>query len=40
MAVTNSEVRVAQEERSHMRMTLEDRLDPAARERLWKLLGR
>ena len=40
MAVTNSEVRVAQEERTHMRMTLEDRLDPAAREKLWKLLGR
>ena len=31
---------VAREERSHGRMTLEDRLSPEAREKLWKLLGR
>ena len=31
---------VAREERSHSRMTLEDRLSPAEREKLWKLLGR
>lgn len=31
---------VAREERSHARMTLEDRLSPEAREKLWKLLGR
>ncbi len=30
----------AREERSHARMTLEDRLSPEAREKLWKLLGR
>lgn len=31
---------VAREERNHSRMTLEDRLSPAEREKLWKLLGR
>jgi len=31
---------LAREERSHARMTLEDRLSPEAREKLWKLLGR
>ena len=34
------DVEVSREERSHMHMTLEDRLDPASREKLWKLLGR
>lgn len=37
---TNEEVVVAHEERTHMRMTMEDRLDPAVRDKLWKLLGR
>lgn len=31
---------IAREERSHSRMTLEDRLSPEEREKLWKLLGR
>ena len=38
--VVRKDVTVSHEERTHMRMTLEDRLDPAAREKLWKLLGR
>ena len=38
--VTNSEVEVAHAERTHMHMTMEDRLDPATRDALWKLLGR
>ena len=40
IGVTNAEVSVAREECTYMHMTLEDRLDPAAREKLWKLLGR
>lgn len=40
MQATNEEVREARDDRSHMRMTVEDRLDPASREKLWKLLGR
>lgn len=40
MQVENQSVRVAHEERTYMHMTLEDRLDPASREKLWKLLGR
>lgn len=32
------DVEVAREERSHSRMTLEDRLSPEAREKLWRLL--
>lgn len=40
MKTANEEVAVARDDRSHMRMTVEDRLDPASRERLWKLLGR
>ena len=31
---------VARAERSHGRMTVEDRLSPEAREKLWRLLGR
>lgn len=38
--VTNAEVAEAHTERTHMRMTMEDRLDPATRDALWKLLGR
>lgn len=38
--VTSTDIEVAREERSHGRMTLEDRLSPADREKLWKLLGR
>ena len=38
--VVRRDVAVARDERTHMRMTLEDRLDPASREKLWKLLGR
>ena len=38
--VVRHDVEVSREERSHMHMTLEDRLDPASREKLWKLLGR
>lgn len=38
--VVEREARVARDERTHMRMTLEDRLDPASRQKLWKLLGR
>ena len=40
MQTVNDEVREAQGERTHMRMTMEDRLDPAVREKLWKMLGR
>ena len=40
MKTMNDEVVVAHDDRSHMRMTVEDRLDPASREKLWKLLGR
>lgn len=40
MQVANEEVAVARDERTHMRMTMEDRLDPQTREKLWKLLGR
>lgn len=34
------EARVAAEERSHQRLTVEDRLDPETRERLNRMLGR
>lgn len=34
------DVAVSHEERSHMRMTMEDRLSPETRAKLWKLLGR
>ena len=37
---TNNEVAEAREERTHMHMTMEDRLDPTTRDALWKLLGR
>lgn len=40
IAVVEKEAHVARDERTHMRMTLEDRLDPASRQKLWKLLGR
>jgi len=40
MQVENQGVQVAREERNHMHMTLEDRLDPASREKLWRLLGK
>ncbi len=38
--VVEKEARVAHEERARMKMTMEDRLDPATREKLWKLMGR
>lgn len=34
------DVAQARQDRSHGRMTVEDRLSPEAREKLWKLLGR
>lgn len=37
---TNEEVAAAHDERSYMHMTMEDRIDPATRAKLWKLLGR
>lgn len=37
---TTAEISVAHEERSHGRMTLEDRLSPEAREKLNRMLGR
>lgn len=40
IAVAEKESRAARDERTHMRMTLEDRLDPVSRQKLWKLLGR
>lgn len=38
--VVEAEAHAAHVERTHMHMTLEDRLDPSAREKLWKLLGK
>jgi predicted RNA-binding protein with PIN domain len=38
--VTSSDIETAREERTYGRMTLEDRLSPEAREKLWKMLGR
>ena len=38
--VVEEDAHVARDERTHMRMTMEDRLDPSTREKLWKLLGR
>ncbi|MBR3157555.1 MAG: NYN domain-containing protein [Atopobiaceae bacterium] len=40
MQVTNEEVAIEHDDRAHMRMTVEDRLSPEAREKLWKLIGR
>ncbi|MBR3325986.1 MAG: NYN domain-containing protein [Atopobiaceae bacterium] len=40
MQVTNEEVEVAHDDRAHMHLTMEDRLSPETREKLWKLLGR
>ena len=40
MQMTNAEVGVERDDRSHMRMTVEDRLSPESREKLWRLLGR
>lgn len=37
---TNAEVAAAHADATHMRMTMEDRLDPATRDKLWRLLGR
>lgn len=36
----DEEVHQAQEERTHQRMTIEDRLSPEQRQKLWKLMGR
>ncbi len=38
--IVSRDVETSREERSHGRMTLEDRLSPEAREKLWKMLGR
>ena len=38
--VVEQDAHVARDERTHMHMTMEDRLDPATRDKLWKLLGR
>ena len=38
--VVSQDVETARVERTHSRMTLEDRLSPEAREKLWKLMGR
>ena len=38
--VTNAQIETERVERSYSRMTVEDRLSPEAREKLWKLLGR
>lgn len=38
--VVSNEIDTARTERSYGRMTLEDRLSPEAREKLWKMLGR
>ncbi len=40
MQVTNEEVAIEHDDRAHMRMTVEDRLSPEAREKLWELIGR
>ncbi len=40
IAVVEEEAHVARDDRTHMRLTMEDRLDSATREKLWKLLGR
>lgn len=36
----DEEVRIAKDERTHQHMTLEDRLSPEEREKLWKLMGK
>ena len=38
--VVRHDAAVSKNERTHMRLTLEDRLSPEARERLWAMLGR
>lgn len=40
LQLTNQDIETSREERSYGHMTLEDRLSPEAREKLWKLLGR
>ncbi len=40
MQVANDQVALAHDDRSHMRMTVEDRLSPDLRAKLWELLGR
>lgn len=40
MDVVDRDVTTAREERSHGRMTIEDRLSSEQREKLWKLMGR
>ncbi|MBR3326120.1 MAG: NYN domain-containing protein [Atopobiaceae bacterium] len=40
MDVVEQDVTTAREERSHGRMTIEDRLSPEQREKLWKMMGR
>ena len=40
LAITSRDIEVSRQERSYGHMTLEDRLSPEAREKLWKLLGR
>ena len=40
LAHTSADIEEARTERSYGHMTLEDRLSPEAREKLWKMLGR
>ena len=40
MEAVRRDVRTLRDERAHMRMTVEDRLTPEARAKLWELLGR
>lgn len=40
MQVVNEEVTVERDDRTHMRLTMEDRLSPQTREKLWRMLGR
>jgi predicted RNA-binding protein with PIN domain len=38
--IVRQDVRVSRQERTYMHMTMEDRLSPETREKLWKMLGR
>jgi predicted RNA-binding protein with PIN domain len=38
--IVRRDVKVSREERTYMHMTMEDRISPETREKLWKMLGR
>jgi len=38
--IVRRDVQVSHDDRSHMHMTMEDRLSPDVRDKLWKMLGR